>query len=170
MKRLLRWLFNITSMLLLLICLAAAVMWIRGYFVGDNWVWYERECPNCYNTIRSGRGWMRYGWTDMSMMTGINPPPGHFTPEPAEALYPFSRASAVNYSLPGFRYSRYAGSRALIVDVSYAIPFAITVVLPSIWLLRYRRQRRRARLGLCGVCGYDLRASPGRCPECGTLS
>lgn len=48
----------------------------------------------------------------------------------------------------------------------------VTGTWPALWLKRKlfgtRKECRRRRLGLCVRCGYDLRSSPERCPECGS--
>ncbi|HEX5243169.1 MAG TPA: hypothetical protein VFW23_07870 [Tepidisphaeraceae bacterium] len=45
------------------------------------------------------------------------------------------------------------------------LPFMI----PCLMVMRLFRKRLREIQGRCQKCGYDLRASPARCPECGMV-
>ncbi len=50
--------------------------------------------------------------------------------------------------------------------------WSATVILsiwPAVWVRRRWLTRLRRVAGLCPACGYDLRATPDRCPECGTV-
>ena len=62
-----------------------------------------------------------------------------------------------------------------------AFPRATLIVLASLfwapWLLwtirrlqRNNHRRRQLEHGLCTQCGYDLRATPSQCPECGAIA
>jgi hypothetical protein len=53
-----------------------------------------------------------------------------------------------------------------IVRVRYWLVIVLTMCLPTVWLVR--RWRVGVLPGRCRSCGYDLRESPDRCPECGT--
>ena len=65
--------------------------------------------------------------------------------------------------------------RVWVSTTSLAVPYwsvlCLTLLLPAMRARKYIRERRAARRkaqGLCLTCGYDLRASFDRCPECGT--
>jgi len=58
------------------------------------------------------------------------------------------------------------------VTVPYVVALPLLAMAPGWWLVslvitRIRRSHRDADVKPCPACGYDLRASPARCPECG---
>ncbi len=71
----------------------------------------------------------------------------------------------------GGRLTMTGGFRLITHSVPLWIPSVVFLVLGLSCVnppAAYRRRRRkRKKLGLCLKCGYDLRASKDRCPECG---
>ena len=55
------------------------------------------------------------------------------------------------------------------IAMPHWLPALVLFLLPLLRLIRYRRRRSLALAGHCIKCGYDLRATPDRCPECGTI-
>ena len=65
----------------------------------------------------------------------------------------------------------YCGTFAYTLHVPYFVITAVCGALLFVQLRRaalHRRAEDRRLAGLCPACGYDLRASHERCPECGT--
>jgi len=63
----------------------------------------------------------------------------------------------------GFVFDRERGG--FIVGVPYWLACSLLASLPA-----FRWRRRGPTAGLCSACGYDLRATPDRCPECGAIA
>ena len=53
--------------------------------------------------------------------------------------------------------------------VAIGVPLWLCSLFFGYLSVRSIRRRKEPLPGHCRVCGYDLRATPDRCPECGTI-
>lgn len=54
------------------------------------------------------------------------------------------------------------------LTVPYWFVALAAIILPARWVAHRQRGLRYWREGRCRNCGYDMRFTPKRCPECGT--
>jgi hypothetical protein len=192
-----RHVFNLLTALSLLLFLAVCVMWVRSYFEGEVFnlppggvVDTTASAPMQGGTltwrrqysVHSGAG--RLQLVRQEMQDTRVSKPGRIVLAPGEAVIELSTMGLgdVSYRGAGFGYFRrdkqpysrppvsgwYWGF--LVVSVPYWAVVLAAAVMPLLWwrsFVQRRRRLRRERAQLCPACGYDLRATPGRCPECG---
>ncbi len=181
------WLFNLFAAISLLLAVATLVQWCRSLSGTDFARWHHYTAyPDCdvihQWTLMSADGGLslthfvdRYQ-TGMgatyrgSMRRFIDPNPE----------YPFfgsgrsvSRQQAGLLHRAGFQVGSEmiwgAGSMTRGMVMPHWFAAILFLFLPAVWLRCHLHYRRRVSQGLCLICGYDLRATPDRCPECGTV-
>jgi hypothetical protein len=165
------WLFTLVCALSLLACVASVVLWVRSYRRCDLLV-QQRGAEDRF-AVTSEFGIFVFEFEDRQEHA-IQPAWVYF-----DSRLP--RRWGRPGSILGFAVFRGFNRHYLLlpptalrgVSVPHWFVTGISGVLPALWLARHRREklaRSRSAGGLCAACGYDLRASAGRCPECGVES
>jgi len=191
MRRLLRLVFAGVTGVLLLLALAATVMWVRSYWVAEAaYVMHAPEYVRRHawpyvSDVRSAGGGLVVGFLRPSeplshaevRRVAANFPPYIVDRRAAPKGYPIVGGGRLGtpFLAMGIDYESYPSQTefALYDCVRVVVPYpllaGVFAVIPT-WrgAAWWRRRRRAARgAGMCPKCGYDLRATPGRCPECG---
>ena len=71
-------------------------------------------------------------------------------------------------SNPLFRVMREPKVKAYGVAFPHGLAAFLALILPATTSALFLKRQRRRQKGQCSACGYDLRATGDRCPECGT--
>jgi hypothetical protein len=192
MSRLPRSLLTAATAVSLLLCAATVVLWVRSYSRAD--VCSRLRLAAIDGGVRehglwarSGNGWT-ISWTSRITLKQPDAPTAferrlrqsRLRPEwnvqsrplaespfqlraDAVEFGPFKRQSALRIAPPEYRGEVH---QLWVAHGFLALAFG---ALPVLRLTRGIRRAVRRRRRHCLDCGYDLRATPDRCPECGRL-
>ena len=172
-----RKLLNLATALSLALLCVLAILCVRSYWTADA-AGFTRQMPApASRIVRSTNGSITYRHlTHPAGSKAVYVSPGWvYERGPAQADNDFGsnvhRFLGVTYADNNWNSGLLSGTREIVVRVPYWLLLSATGALPIARLMLHPRRRRAAReaAGLCAICGYDLRASPDRCPECGAV-
>ena len=171
-----RRLFNLFTDLSLVLGLACIGMWVRSGYVGDSIV---KDYASKRVQFSSISGDIKISLSQALTYSREKPLPLMWTSDSVEW---FSGRQGPIWEWNWPFYASYLSTQVIngsaktdrlqIVRLPYWLLTIPTALLPGfrvgLWFWGRWKTKRRSKLGLCLQCGYDLRASPERCPECGT--
>jgi hypothetical protein len=184
-------LINAAQFLSLLLAVATAMLWIHTLECADAIRWRVANQGTLINYrtvgVISTMGGVEIFWSfshvapspqelrNLSSFRGFFPRPLTVNEDPVDPSFAsfryFSVADAIHPL--GFYFDRVRAAPRYHATVgTLSVPFWFVLVCfaiaPAMRLMHELRRRSRGKPGLCAKCGYDLRASSGQCPECGT--
>ena len=162
------WIFNVIAIASTLVCFGTALLWARSSYYGWGWedVTSARVGQIGYS-LDSDHGQLRL--VMMLYDFRVRPDWHH---EAYWKTYKSARHPTPNRSLH-FAWDDYNFCLSITknqceVGLPHWLLILICGVLPLYSLYTLTRSRLRFDFGHCATCGYDLRATSDRCPECGT--
>jgi hypothetical protein len=166
--------FHVAAGVSLLLCVVAMALSAWG---GWATVWVDRVTPRCHRHLLISRGELyletrqlinpfetfpknSLGWQGCVIQHDID------LLAEARKFFPYGHPEWAGFFFGHFQ--RNLQFSVVVLPMWFVVPlFAILPLTAAIRHVRRRRRAKRLATGHCIACGYDLRASPVRCPECG---
>jgi hypothetical protein len=186
-----RRIFNAIAVVSLVLCVFTLAMWVRSGFASD-WVAYARPTQHLLGyahdeaIVGTERGFVTVTIGGVDCMDAESAAwlkrsgPLHGCPLGlTKGSKTFEGFTLDSFRLSGFRQGSFRGTAR---EPSGVERYGSTIEVPLWFILlvtslplqarllwRQWERHRYSMVGLCRKCGYDLRATPDRCPECGTI-
>ena len=170
MKRFRRVVVNGVTVLSLVLALLMVALWVRSHWASD-WITIRDDDARVFRVLVTNPSYFEFiirrsdSAADKAFWpsgiryrsdTALSPGP------PPHTFLGFGGERRVNPTL--------SMSLVAILYVPHWFFVALFSQLPAMRICRSLCRRKLTISGHCPVCGYDLRATPDRCPECGTVA